>query len=51
MEFFYVVGDHLHNAKDGNREQQTPYSPEPPQKNNSIYTDTAYIFLFGRASR
>ena len=41
MEFFYVVGDHLHNAKDGNREQQTP---EPTRKSNAIHTDTVFIF-------
>ena len=32
MEFFYVLGDHLHHAKDGNREQQAPYPPEPYQE-------------------
>ena len=24
-----MLGDHLHHAKDRNREQQTPYPPEP----------------------
>ena len=40
-----MVGDHLHNAKDGSREQQTPYPPEPHQKSNTIHTDIVFIFV------
>ena len=42
MEFFYVVGDHLHNAKDGNREQQTPYPP--PEEQCDTYRPCMHFF-------
>ena len=31
LKFIYMLGDTLHNADNGNRRQQTPYSPEPYQ--------------------
>jgi hypothetical protein len=44
-----VLTDNIHNPQDGNREQQTPYPPEPYQEEQCLHTDTAFNFAIWMA--
>jgi hypothetical protein len=44
-----VLRDNIHNPQDGNREQQTPYFPEPYQEEQCLNTDTAFNFAIWMA--